>query len=773
MLLLYGRCSSSIKHCFFPLVSPLVTSRFASFQENDGKGKDAVAKIWESKHQPLTSNDDSDLSLRSAQQPQIKLEQKSKLYQIPTKVANNSREKSNEMKFETSSEVDAFIQNTLHLCDQKDIANLMRISAKVSKVNRKPSLVKKHLKAIASQLKVLSTSTWSFKDIGSIVFGLQNMSGNEVGLKDVLSLMTMVALESTKNSDQMKVLRSKDISTLVYGLKNMTSENIECRKLLSVVAVMISRCNDTFQSQSIGTALYGLQKKSCDYPEVREVLTAMALKIRDSKEDLSAQAIANALYGLKDTSSNHSEVRNVISALTVKINGCKEDFTSQAVGNAMYGLKGMSSNCHETRSLLSALVVKIRECKEAFNAQVIGNALYGMQGMSSDSAELRAILLVLIPKVKSCEEPLSAQEVSNALYGMQGMDSDSVEVRAMLSVLIPKVESCKEVLSSQAMGNTLYGMQGMSSDSVEVRAMIAALVTKVDSSPYNLSSQEVGNAIYGLQNMSSDHIEVRNILSVLVKKLHNCDGDLQARSLSSILYGLKDIRQIQNTADFLQLLDYLRLQVCTIAENALRSTSTSILSRQLLNSTINTTDLNILCQSVTLFTQEMSGFLDKDNYAEWQRIEKLLNDELSYREESRDVYFKCSKFRSIAERRVYDLALNVCKDIDVKVDANFWLFSLFESDIVFRIPPPIYDDGTKSDSEIILNIEVDGVTHKKIHKTKFCSRKDKYLRSKGIFVSRMETATLLKMSDLEIEKWMSNRINDAKRSHNLVISKKI
>jgi hypothetical protein len=36
----------------------------------------------------------------------------------------------------------------------------------------------------------------------------------------------------------------------------------------------------------------------------------------------------------------------------------------------------------------------------------------------------------------------------------------------------------------------------------------------------------------------------------------------------------------------------------------------------------------------------------------------------------------------------------------------------------------------------------------------FCKRKDKYLKSKGVFVFRMDVFQMNKMKDVEIEEWI-------------------
>jgi len=60
--------------------------------------------------------------------------------------------------FASQFEVDKFIENNLGKCKRKDISDFFRLSAKVSKRNRKVSFLTKHLPLIAIQLRELSNS---------------------------------------------------------------------------------------------------------------------------------------------------------------------------------------------------------------------------------------------------------------------------------------------------------------------------------------------------------------------------------------------------------------------------------------------------------------------------------------------------------------------------------------------------------------------------------------------------------------------------------------
>jgi very-short-patch-repair endonuclease len=72
------------------------------------------------------------------------------------------------------------------------------------------------------------------------------------------------------------------------------------------------------------------------------------------------------------------------------------------------------------------------------------------------------------------------------------------------------------------------------------------------------------------------------------------------------------------------------------------------------------------------------------------------------------------------------------------VSSNEFLFSIFESDLVLRVP--IADEICSSN--LIVNIEVDGIHHRREKKKRFCMLRDKYLRSQGVVIDRIEASTL-------------------------------
>jgi hypothetical protein len=99
----------------------------------------------------------------------------------------------------------------------------------------------------------------------------------------------------------------------------------------------------------------------------------------------------------------------------------------------------------------------------------------------------------------------------------------------------------------------------------------------------------------------------------------------------------------------------------------------------------------------------------------------------------------------------------------ILISSNEYLSSPFESDILVRVPkPPIPNSIPNPDSNFnpngpsrsdyaIINIEVDGIYHKLEKKKWFCMLRDKYLKSQGVIIIRIEASVLGRMKDEELK----------------------
>jgi hypothetical protein len=101
---------------------------------------------------------------------------------------------------------------------------------------------------------------------------------------------------------------------------------------------------------------------------------------------------------------------------------------------------------------------------------------------------------------------------------------------------------------------------------------------------------------------------------------------------------------------------------------------------------------------------------------------------------------------------LFDTIVKCTKNTDIEVHANEYLFDIFNSAIILKIPSNSY-----SSREIMtINIEVDNIRHKN---KLFCDRKDKYLKSKGVMVCRIDVDVMTNMSGNELEEWILERIS--------------
>jgi hypothetical protein len=147
----------------------------------------------------------------------------------------------------------------------------------------------------------------------------------------------------------------------------------------------------------------------------------------------------------------------------------------------------------------------------------------------------------------------------------------------------------------------------------------------------------------------------------------------------------------------------------------------------------------------------------KDGYGKWEALTLVLSDELVKRKNNNDPFFNVGQFRSVVEQRVYTIGKKVFENSAESISSNEYLCSIFEGDIVLRVPIAT-DEHPSGFKSLIINIEVDGISHKQETKKRFCILRDKYLKSQGVVIERIEASTLKKMTDLEVGEWILERV---------------
>ena len=133
------------------------------------------------------------------------------------------------------------------------------------------------------------------------------------------------------------------------------------------------------------------------------------------------------------------------------------------------------------------------------------------------------------------------------------------------------------------------------------------------------------------------------------------------------------------------------------------------------------------------------------------------------------------RFQSRSEQRMHTATIKVLGGSNLRVSHNEHLFGLFECDIVVRVPRAVEahsEEGSRGigqgrdldreqereevreEQSLIINIEVDGVHHRREKKKRFCRLRDEYLHSRGVVIARIEVSALNAMSEHEVEEWV-------------------
>jgi hypothetical protein len=98
----------------------------------------------------------------------------------------------------------------------------------------------------------------------------------------------------------------------------------------------------------------------------------------------------------------------------------------------------------------------------------------------------------------------------------------------------------------------------------------------------------------------------------------------------------------------------------------------------------------------------------------------------------------------------------------ILVSSNEHIFNLFESDIILRIP--LVNSPSLSHS-VIVNVEVDGTHHLRERKKRFCMLRDRYLKSQGVVIARIDIHFLQKIKDENtLRDWLLKTVANAKTS---------
>ena len=414
----------------------------------------------------------------------------------------------------------------------------------------------------------------------------------------------------------------------------------------------------------------------------------------------SVNEIANfmRISGKKSKDKSYLHLKRHLPAAASRIeNLLSNSWKPIHVAATLYGLQCLQEDDDGYLTIAAAMTAafsKLIQNGQAVPSRSISMIIVGLQRNGLKARQSRDLVKSVTLAIESCTETFNAQEVGNALYGMQSMNSDHAEVRSMISALAGKVNSCKESLSAQNIGNALYGMKNMSSDHAEVRSMISALSGKVNSCKESLGAQEVANALYGMQSKS-------------------CDASFAIHALlSRHALALPHVEQMS------------RLDLLTIG------------------------------QAVLLCFPSRREALDDASYEMWTTYgDSVCSEHRRKIRSGKSVGSSPSHLR----RRIHDIARNVLGQSGAEISSNEYLFDIFESDIVVRIPFVGSTDEIEASTcgkLSVINIEVDDIHRRHEKKIKFRKLRDLYLKSRGVVVHRIDASLANKMKNIQVEQWL-------------------
>lgn len=624
--------------------------------------------------------------------------------------------------------------------------------------------IRRLLSAFSNQLrKNIGNQKLTGQSIGNALYGLKNMQGDVVEVQELVALLA----DAIKHSDAQ--LSAQAVGNAIYGLSCMSSNEESVLHLLEALTVKVKSSQGKLNSQAIASALYGLQNMSSTSKQVRQLLLALSIKINECEDPANDRLIGNALYGLKSISlSDGYEVRLIVSALTEYFfcstkayrpdgtlipmlhtsnifdrKGFKENkmydiiksdnvrgvipLSGKSVGMGLYGLRRMSSNYFEAKNLLAALMPSICATSSGLDGQFIGNSMYGIQNMSCSVSEVRTLLNFMTSKLKSSEVGiLSGQELAISLFGCRSMEGCD-ELKQFLGAISYHLSECTDVLSPLAISECFVGMQNIPFYE-EKKFLFAQLSDRIDKCVDPFSIDIIAMACYGFKlHDESFESEIKGILNKFHKVVLENKMVLAPHHCANFLFGL---RGCPRSGDGL-----LSLAFDWILAANKQLTLSDIAADKLLNS-YNLDLWRNLNQSVQLYLETDSSLpVDKKNMLEHFCIR--LNNLLPVKGNVSEI--------NHVEQNVFSSIKKCMENIqDVHITEHEFLHS-FQCDIIVRY-------ANLNGEEIILNVEIDGLTHERSTKRNFCNLRDNFLRKRGIQVLRINFKGRQAKMDLEVKK---------------------
>ena len=350
--------------------------------------------------------------------------------------------------------------------------------------------------------------------------------------------------------------------------------------------------------------------------------------------------------------------------------------------------------------------------------------------------------------VEEWQPGCTVREISDFMR-ITGKKSSGNKSHFHLKRHLPAIASQVEILSSASwrpidISATLYGLQCLVEDDDGYLAVVASMTAALVKSTQRreaVPSHSISMALLGLQNnklKTRQSLELLGSITIMIKK---CQESLDAQAVGNALYGMQSMSS------------HLCVGILAVLlRHTMALTEVNRMSRL---------DLLSVGQAVLLCIPFRRDVLDDTNYELWTKFSDSVCSE-HRRRMTKGEYM--DDFTSKVEKRMHHAAVEILGQTRVTVSSNEYLFDMFESDIVVRIPFFGKTDEAEASSEgkwLVINIEVDGIHHRQEKKINFCKLRDAYLKSRGVVVHRIDASRMTKMEDNQLKQWLLNVVAES------------
>jgi hypothetical protein len=253
-----------------------------------------------------------------------------------------------------------------------------------------------------------------------------------------------------------------------------------------------------------------------------------------------------------------------------------------------------------------------------------------------------------------------------------------------------------------------------------------------------------------------------------VPRVQSCRMPLNSLEVGTALYGLQGVLDAEPATE---LLNFLFSQISTSVDY----------------STLPTDDIVTLGRYLFIALPSLRDKLSHADYTKWAGEGYTIEAELRKRGGKRHPHISI-KQQSISAVLLEKVVRKVLLKSNVSVSSDEWLFGMFQSQIVLRIPLPAdtdtaaetnavsarvgsaYDmtndqdtvEGKEENSNyVILNIEINCPQHRQVVTSRLNNLRDKCLEARGVSVSRIDGSRVLEMTYKDVVLWLGNEINNA------------